>query len=218
VIAQIDLKGTGVPLYSLFPGELTSPQSPTYPRLSLDRAGEILSAGGYSRFKRIEGGLLISRDLYGDLYAEAADTLINNLLQHEAFVISREDSDSRALPAQVQDGTFQLALVGWTPVVPHPDAFLRPLLHSKGQLAIGAGYANPTVDRLLDQAALTADPAQQSALYGQVQSIALQDVVAVPLWQSRQWLFAWDNVQEITVEPNYLLRYDRLCALSAGCP
>jgi peptide/nickel transport system substrate-binding protein len=209
-MAQIDLKGTGVPLYTILPRELAASASPTYPQFGLDRAAETLGKGGYSRFKRIEADLISGRQMFGDDYSEAVDTLVNQLLQHEAFVISRRDLEPRALVDAVTQGGFQLALVGWTPIVPHPDAILRPLLHSQGELAKSAGYTDPALDRLLDQAALATDSAQQAAGYAQVQSAALQDIVAIPLWQSRQWLFAWDNVQDITVEPNYLLRYDRL--------
>jgi peptide/nickel transport system substrate-binding protein len=77
-------------------------------------------------------------------------------------------------------------------------------------LASGEHYANPSVDRLLDQAAQMPDPARQTALYEQAQTIAMQDVVAIPLWQNRQVLAAWDTVTGITIEPNFLLRYDQL--------
>jgi peptide/nickel transport system substrate-binding protein len=87
---------------------------------------------------------------------------------------------------------------------------LRPLLHSRGQLASGAHYANPEVDQLLDRAAVSTDSEQQARLYSEVQAIALKDVVIIPLWQSRQALLAWETVQGVLIEPNFLLRYDRL--------
>ncbi len=192
-----------------------SRRTPAYPELDFERASVILSKGGYSKFKRIESELQIARLLYGDFYADAADLFSSDLNRHEAIDTVLSDTEPKTFLDQIAHGTFRLIIVGWTPVVPHPDAYLRPLLHSTGQLAAGAHYANPVVDQLLDQAALTADPQRQAALYDQAQALALRDVVAIPLWQSRQTLLAWDSVGGITIEPNYLLRYDQLSVSSS---
>ncbi|MCC7451213.1 MAG: hypothetical protein IT324_27630 [Anaerolineae bacterium] len=207
---NLGLRGSGIPLYTLVPSALAGSQAATYPKLDADQARSVLEPAGYSKYKRIESQFQTARLMYGELYASAADRLNLGLSRNEAFRIGRMDTAPTTFQDQIERGTFQLMLIGWTPLVPHPDAYLRPLLASKGQLAAGAHYANPSVDTLLDQAALTTDPQAQLALYQQVQSIAVQDIVAIPVWQTRQQLLAWDTVSGITIEPNYLLRYDRL--------
>jgi peptide/nickel transport system substrate-binding protein len=200
----------GSVLYTLLPPELADAQAPAYPELDFDRASAILAQGSYSKFKRIESELQISRLLYGEFYADAADLFSSDLNRHEAIDTVLSDIEPKTFLDQIARGTFRLIVVGWTPVAPHPEAYLRPLLYSTGQLAAGAHYANPAVDQLLDQAALAADPQRQADLYDQAQALALQDVVVIPLWQSRQTLLAWDSISGITIEPNYLLRYDQL--------
>jgi len=207
---NLGLRGSGIPLYTLVPPELAGPQVATYPKLDTNQAQSVLEQAGYSKYKRIESQFETARLIYGELYASAADRLSLGLSRNEAFRIGRTDIEPATFRDQIERGTFQLMLVGWTPLVPHPDAYLRPLLASKGQLAAGAHYANPTIDKLLDQAAMTTDPQAQLALYQQVQTIAAQDIIAIPVWQARQQLVAWDTVSGITIEPNYLLRYDRL--------
>ncbi len=206
----IGLRGAGIPLYTLVPPELAAPQTAAYPKFDTEQAKTVLEQGGYSKYKRIESEFQTARLLYGELYASAADWLNLGLSRNEAFRIGRMDTEPTTLRNQIERGTFQLMLIGWTPLVPHPDAYLRPLIGSKGELAAGAHYANSTVDKLLDQAALTDDPQAQAALYEQAQAVAAQDIVAIPVWQARQQLLAWDAVSGITIEPNYLLRYDRL--------
>lgn len=209
-IVKSSLLDNAVPLYGLLPPELASTKSTLYPQFNAEQAANLLDKAGYSKYRQVESELMTSRLLYGDLYFDAADTLVNTLVRNGPFSLSEQDSEPRTFSEQLERGTFRLILVGWTPIVPHPDAYLRPLLHSMGTLASGAHYTNPNVDRLLDQAAQTPDLARQMALYEQAQAIALQDVVAIPLWQNRQLLVAWDSVTGITIEPNFLLRYERL--------
>src|SRR5262249_37372097 len=158
----------------------------------VEQAAALLDKAGYSKYRQVETELITSHLLYGDQYFDAADTLINTLVRNGPFSISAQDSEPRNFAEQLERGTFHLILVGWTPIVPHPDAYLRPLLYSKGTLASGAHYANSEVDALLDQAVRASDTARQMALYEQAQAIAVQDVVAIPLWQNRQLLAAWD--------------------------
>jgi peptide/nickel transport system substrate-binding protein len=209
-IVKSGLLDTAVPLYALLPPELASARSAVYPEFNVEQAASLLDKAGYSKYRQVESELMTSRLLYGDLYFDAADTLVNTLVRNGPFSLSQQDSEPRTFAEQLERGTFPLILIGWTPIVPHPDAYLRPLLHSTGTLASSAHYANPNVDRLLDQAAQMPDPARQMALYEAAQAIAMQDVVAIPLWQNRQLLVAWDSVTGITIEPNFLLRYERL--------
>lgn len=204
------LVNTGTSLYTLLPLELSGGQGPIYPKFDKAQAQPILTKGDFSKYKQIGSELQISRALYGELYASAVDEMSSSLSLQEAFHIIRTDTEPKAFLDEIDRGTFRLMVVGLTPVVPHPDAYLRPLLASKGSLALGTHYANPTIDTMLDQAALIADPAVQTKLYSDVQAAALKDVVAVPLWQNQQLLVAWDSVSGIVIEPNFLLRYDRL--------
>ncbi len=212
---EFGLRNTGAPLYTLLPRELSGAGTPVYPKYDLEQAGTLLAGAGYSRYKRIESEVQSSRTLYGELYSLAADLANSTLSRHEVYRVYRFDTEPRTFLDQIERGTFRLLVVGWTPVAPHPEAYLRPLLASGGTLAAGAHYASPQIDDLLNRAALTSDPAAQTDLYNQAQAIALRDVVALPLWQGGQWLAAWEGVEGILAEPNFLLRYDRLALRDA---
>jgi peptide/nickel transport system substrate-binding protein len=53
-------------------------------------------------------------------------------------------------------------------------------------------YANPEVDKLLNQAATTLDPAKATTIYNQVDAILWKDMVTLPLFQQPQ-LYTWSN-------------------------
>src|SRR3712207_8074938 len=48
------------------------------------------------------------------------------------------------------------------------------------------GYSNPEVDRLLDEANVTIDPAAQRKLYDQIELIAAREIPIAPLFRSEE--------------------------------
>lgn len=77
---------------------------------------------------------------------------------------------------------FDAAYFGWLPDVPDPDPYA--LLHSS-QIRFGsvhAGYANPEVDRLLDEARATTDKDERKALYNKVHAIVHVELPYTPLF------------------------------------
>ncbi len=205
---HVGTRQLGLSLYTLVPPQLTDSQTPAYPKFNYDQGVSMLDQGGYSKYRRVESEFQTARNMYGDTYSTAADMVNKNISRSDAFSVNRQDTEPQTFLNQIDQGTFRLMLIGWTPVVPHPYAYLQPLL--SGVLSAGAHYSNADIDKLMAQAAKTVDPAAQNALYDQAQAIALKDVVAVPLWQAQQVVVAWDSVQGITIEPNFLLRYDKL--------
>lgn len=209
-VAATALHGTGTPLYTLVPPQLAGPSTPTYPKFDLTQGKSVLDKAGYSQYRTADSELESTRIIYGEAYFRAVDQLSSTLTLSRAIRTTIQDIAPQTVFDQIERGTFRLVVVGWTPLVPHPDAYLQPLLGSTGQLAVGAHYANPQIDKLLDQAARLSDPTAQANLYNQVQVLALKDVIAIPLWQANQSLVAWTSVSGVLIEPNYLLHYDRL--------
>jgi len=65
--------------------------------------------------------------------------------------------------------------IGWVVDYVDPDDFLVPFARSSGTLALRIGYSNPEVDRLVDEQATIADPAQRLQVIGQIQKIVNDD-------------------------------------------
>ena len=73
----------------------------------------------------------------------------------------------------------------WCPDYLDAENYLEKLLHSEGRHN-RFGYSNPEIDALLDQAAVNPDPILRSETYKQIESIARDDWVVVPLWHERR--------------------------------
>ncbi|MBO9309420.1 MAG: hypothetical protein J7551_06515 [Chloroflexi bacterium] len=193
------LNGYGAPLYTFTP--FSAPDAPRYPDFALEALRAALSEGGYSRFRQVVGEVQTSRLLYGDAALSAVTQLFSQVTTVDAVRFSVQDTEPRAFFDQVSRRAFRLLVIGWSPLLPHPHAYLAPLL--TGELAIGAEY-DPTEASALLREAVTLDS------YTPLEQLAMRDLVAIPLWQGAQVLYADRAVRGVLIEPNFLLRYDRL--------
>jgi peptide/nickel transport system substrate-binding protein len=90
-----------------------------------------------------------------------------------------------------------LFALGWGVDYPDPDDFAEPFLSGAGDHAKRDGYGNPQADKLLAEAAVTADPAKRVELYKQLTKIAYTDAPEIYAAQPtgfvvmRSWVRGW---------------------------
>lgn len=105
--------------------------------------------------------------------------------------ISIQQTDPASFFNTIDDPTknpYQIFDVGWQADYVDPQNFLDILFRSTSTQN-WASYANPEVDKLLDQAALESDNAVRFKLYQQAEQIILNDAPVIPLSHSREyWL------------------------------
>ncbi|MDW8297708.1 MAG: ABC transporter substrate-binding protein [Anaerolineae bacterium] len=193
------LGGYGAPLYTFTP--LSSADVLRYPDFDLDALRSVLSQGNYSRFRQVLSEVQTSRLLYGDSVLSATTRLFSQVATVDAVRFNVQDLEPRAFLDQIDRRAFRLIVIGWSPLVPHPYAYFEPLL--TGKLAINAEYDTQEASELLARAALDDS-------YEALEQLAMRDLVAIPLWQSAQVLYAAESVRGVLIEPNFLLRYDQL--------
>jgi peptide/nickel transport system substrate-binding protein/oligopeptide transport system substrate-binding protein len=96
-----------------------------------------------------------------------------------------------------------LFLTGWLADYPSPDDFLYLLFHS-GSSGAGSSwtyYANPEVDRLLEEARATLDETKRLGLYAQAEKTILADAPVIPLYFCGSFCVTNDRVLGQAVDP-----------------
>lgn len=198
---------SAAPLLTLLPTALAG-DAPLFPEYDLKGAGAFLREHGYSPYKRIESELQSAARIYGDAYGAALNALITEINRGDIVRVGRFDTEPQVFLEQIERGTFRLMMIGWTPLVEHPDAYLRPLL--SGPIAQGAGYQNDQIRGLLDQAAL--NPPDAAVLYQQVQALARADAVVIPIWGRQALALVGERIDPSSVNfaGDFQLHFERL--------
>ena len=83
----------------------------------------------------------------------------------------------------VNDKKYQMFSLGWIADYPDPQNFLDVLLHSESQ-SNHTNFANPEVDRLLEEARTERDRGRRFELYNQIEQMILDDAPWVWTWFS----------------------------------
>ncbi|GAA2459307.1 ABC transporter substrate-binding protein [Agromyces soli] len=214
-IATQVYKGTYTPLYSYVPAGLTGQVDALKPLYGdgnggpdADKAKASLEAAGVT--VPVELNLQYSNDHYGpssgDEYALIKDQLeasglfkVN--LQTTEWVQYSKDRSSDVYPA------YQL---GWFPDYSDADNYLTPFFLIENFLA--NHYNNQEVNDLILQQAVTADPAERTALIEQIQEKVAADLSTVPYLQGAQVAVVGADVTgaEGTLDASFKFRYAAL--------
>src|SRR5512146_481104 len=113
---------------------------------------------------------------------------IQGMLRQIGITLDIRTNEFATFYGDVQKGNFDLTSLDWVATDLTHQYFM--VFDSKMTPPAGSnrgGYSNPAMDRLLEQAEVTLDPAARRKIYAEVQKIAADDLPYVSLW----WM---DNV------------------------
>ena len=110
------------------------------------------------------------------------------------------------------------ALVDWYPDFLDPDNYVQPFLAcQKGSVAKGCEeggsqtqgsfYYNEAVNKLIDQQRQEQDPATRQKIFAEIQTQLSTDIPYIPLWQSKDYVFAQKGVSGVQLDPSKNLVY-----------
>lgn len=86
----------------------------------------------------------------------------------------------------------------WVADFPAPENMLTALLRT-GSADNYSGYSNPEFDRLVDRAAIEADPDLRADLFLRAQQVALDDVAVIPLYHGMSYTLVQPWVRGLTI-------------------
>ncbi|WP_375544076.1 peptide ABC transporter substrate-binding protein [Corynebacterium sanguinis] len=129
-------------------------------------------------------------------WVDAVANSIRNTLGIDA--VGNAYPDFKSLRDDVTNRTISGAFrTGWQADYPSLGNFLGPL-YGTGAGSNDGDYSNPEFDKLLDEAANSADIEAATPIYNQAQEILLADLPAVPLWYSNVTGGSSENVDNVT--------------------
>jgi len=192
------IDGRGVVATTILPPDMPGydAATPSYPldpaaaRARLEAAG--LGQGFATTLwaSRDEGSLRLAQSIQQDLRAIGVELALKPV-------------DFPALIEAVRHpGMVPLFLLGWEADFPDPSNFLIVLLHSRSRgTNNNAFYANPDVDRLLDEAEPLLEPRRRLGLFHDAEALVMRDAPWVPLFHPVSFAVRHPRVRNYLLHP-----------------
>lgn len=156
---------------------LSSPAAQACPKHDPAAAKQLLTEAGVSMPVKV--GMVITNTPQNRLLGEA----IQAQAREGGFEVELQPTEFSAALDQTDAGQFQTFQIGWSGRV-DPDGNIATFLTTKGAQNI-AGYSNPEMDRLIEQARATSDEGQRRELYGQVVAKVQEDAPLIYLYRQK---------------------------------
>jgi peptide/nickel transport system substrate-binding protein len=167
------------------------------------RARQILDEAGYAAVQGVRFHLTMKTST-----AEESTRLMVAVLQQQLrqveIALDVRTFEFATFYSDVTQGAFQLYSLRWVGANEDPDIF-EYAFHSAKFPPQGANrsyYANPRLDRLIDQGREEVDPAVRKQIYAEVQKILAEDLPYINLWYLDNVLVHTRRVGNLSLNPS----------------
>lgn len=180
IITDKILKAGQMPAYSFTPGATAGfiPVATAFSNMTQsqrdEKARNLLTAAGYSSQRPLKIGLLYNTN---EGHKKIAIAISQMWKQKLGAIVKLNNQEWKTFLTTRKQGDYDIARSGWCGYYNEPSAFLN-LLASDSEYN-DSRYHNPQLDRLLQQAKKTDDPA---ANYQQIERIIAQDFPIIPIY------------------------------------
>ena len=216
LINQRVLQGQAEPLYSLVPTafDVYQPTLQTlYGDANVAKAKELLTQAGYSAANPAIVEIWhpsgsIKRGIVAETLKAFVEQELDGLMQ---FVPNSVESAS--FFSNLSKGVYPAALVDWYPDFLDADNYIQPFLScSQGSEASGciegasgsrgSFYYSDRVNQLINQQRQATNSETRQEIFSQLQETLAEDVPYIPLWQTKDYAFAQNNLQGVIINPS----------------
>lgn len=209
------LKGQAEPIYSLVPTAFDAyePTFKIYGEANTPKAKELLNKAGYSAQNPAIVEIWypsgsITRGIVAETIKAYADSELGGIIQ---FV--PKSVESASFFSNLSQGIYPAALVDWYPDFLDPDNYLQPFLScSQGSAKTGCKsgaaqsrgsfYYSDRANQLIEQSRQEQDVAKRQAILVELQEVMSQDVPYIPLWQTKDYAFAQNDLNGVVINPS----------------
>jgi ABC-type transport system substrate-binding protein len=177
-----------VPATSMVPSGIAGRGTGDYrPRYDPDAARQVLALAGYPGGVGFPDVTLVTG---GSIY-EAA--VLQGISRELGITMTAEEMPFDEYSQRLDDDPPQIWSLGWSADYPEPHDFLGLLLETGSPSNVG-DWSDGAFDAALDEAASTADSADQEAHYADAQRIVQDQVPLIPLSYGRSWALSRDGL------------------------
>ncbi|MEA5582157.1 ABC transporter substrate-binding protein [Nodularia harveyana UHCC-0300] len=215
------LLGQADPLYSMIPNTFKVSQplfKEKYGDANFDQAKELLTQAGFSQENPAKVQIWYpsssaSRSLAAQTLKSLADQEMAGMLQLEI-----KNVESATFFKDISRGIYPAALLDWYPDFLDPDNYVQPFLSCEkgsnaqgceegGSKSQGSFYYSEAINKLIAQERQEQNPEARQKIFTEIEKQVANDVPYIPLWQTKDYVFAQNGVNNVQLDPTQNLIY-----------
>jgi oligopeptide transport system substrate-binding protein len=137
---------------------------------------------------------------YGNNIPSYLGAIIQEWQQNLGVEISVRQLEPEDLIYNLKQEKDEMFVMGWIADYPDPHNFLDILFYTGSEVNISE-YSNPTMDALLDQAAIEQDEAVRLAMYQQAEQLVVDEAPCLPLFHGANYILVEPYVKGYELSP-----------------
>lgn len=215
------LYGQGKPLYSIVPDTFSVSQpvfKTAYGDGNIAKAKQLLTQAGFSPQNPAKIQIWYpsgsaNRRLTASLLRAYTKQKLGGMLEIEPNTI-----ESASFFKYASKNIYPATLQDWYPDFLDPDNFVQPFLECAkgnaktgckegGSQSQGSFYYSDRMNQAIAAQGSERDPAKRQQIYADIQAQIQQDVPLIPLWQTKDFVFAKTGMKDVKIDPLQNLLY-----------
>lgn len=166
---------------------------------NVQKAKELIAASKYGNVSNLPP-ITLTVSGYGNNIPSYLGAIIQDWQQNLGVNVTVRQLEPENFLYNLNQEKDQMFALGWVADYPDPNDFLDVLFHTGSENNI-FGYSNPTVDALLDQAAIEQDGAVRLRMYQQAEQMVVDKAPCLPLFHGANYIVVKPYVKDYQLSP-----------------
>jgi oligopeptide transport system substrate-binding protein len=166
---------------------------------NVEEAKKLIAASKYGDVSNLPP-ITLTVEGYGNSIPSYLGAIIQEWQQNLGVEISVRQLETDIFLYNLKQEKDEMFMLGWVADYPDPDNFLEILFHTGSENNIFE-YSNPTLDALLDQAAIEQDRVVRLSMYQQAEQLVVDDAPCLPLFHGTNYILVKPYVKDYELGP-----------------
>jgi peptide/nickel transport system substrate-binding protein len=168
---------------------------------NLKEAKRLLDEAGYNNGENKKPPLVLTLKTTTNSIAIENAKVIASQLQEAGFVIDHRAYEWGIFYSDVKKHNVELYLLRWVGIT-EPGIYFD-IFHSGERIRNNrSGYANPEMDKVLEEAQGTLDPQKRKAAFKKAQALVARDLPLIGLWYPENSFVYRKELSDVSLKPN----------------
>ena len=164
---------------------------------NVQEAKELIAESKYGDVANLPP-ITLTVDGYGNNIPSYLGAIIQEWRQNLGVEISVRQVETEKLLYNLKQEKDEMFTMGWIADYPDPNDFLDVLFYTGSEVNISE-YSNPSLDALLDQAAVEQNESDRLAMYQEAEQLVVDDAPCIPLWHGTNYVLVKPYVKDYEV-------------------